>query len=125
MLVLSRKLNEKIRLGDEITVTVLRVSGNTIRLGIDAPRDVRVLRGELEPRDEAKSSLREVDKVVERPVADAAEDEPDWPACSVASSSPKSASLATTTTARTPRVAGGTLADFMPGSRKASLAASL
>ncbi len=48
MLVLSRKLNEKITIGENITITVVRVSGNTIRLGIDAPRDVRVVRGELE-----------------------------------------------------------------------------
>ncbi|QDS95385.1 hypothetical protein FF011L_41810 [Roseimaritima multifibrata] len=52
MLVLSRKLNEKIQLGDNITVTVLRIQGNTIRLGIEAPREVRVVRGELEPLEE-------------------------------------------------------------------------
>ncbi len=56
MLVLSRKLNEKIHLGDNITVTVLRVQGNTIRLGIDAPRDVRVLRGELEPLEQGRGA---------------------------------------------------------------------
>ncbi|QEG41619.1 carbon storage regulator [Roseimaritima ulvae] len=60
MLVLSRKLNEKIQLGDNITVTVLRVQGNTIRLGIDAPRDVRILRGELEPLDNHRKTKDEV-----------------------------------------------------------------
>jgi carbon storage regulator len=49
MLVLSRKENEKIKLGDNITVTVVRVSGDKVRLGIEAPSDVLVLRDELKP----------------------------------------------------------------------------
>ncbi|TWU45777.1 hypothetical protein Q31b_09530 [Novipirellula aureliae] len=48
MLVLSRKLNESIQIGDDITITLIRVEGGKVRLGIDAPRDVRVLRSELE-----------------------------------------------------------------------------
>lgn len=47
MLVLSRKDGESIRIGDNIVVTVVRTSGNTVRLGIEAPPDVPVLRGEL------------------------------------------------------------------------------
>jgi carbon storage regulator CsrA len=47
MLVLTRKLQEKIRIGSDITITVLRVKGNTVRIGVEAPRDVRVVRGEL------------------------------------------------------------------------------
>jgi carbon storage regulator CsrA len=56
MLVLSRKENEKICIGDNIVITVLRVRGNVIRLGIDAPQEVRVLRAELPslPQDQAK-----------------------------------------------------------------------
>ena len=50
MLVLSRKPNQKIQIGSEITVTVVKVRGNVIRLGIEAPRDVRVIRSELELR---------------------------------------------------------------------------
>ena len=49
MLVLSRKEAERIRLGDSIVVTVVRVSGDKVRLGIDAPPNVIVLREELEP----------------------------------------------------------------------------
>ncbi len=64
MLVLSRKLNEKIQLGDNITVTVLRVQGNTIRLGIDAPRDVRILRGELEPMDSHRKTKDQLFTVI-------------------------------------------------------------
>lgn len=47
MLVLSRKLKQSIRIGDSITVTILHVKGNTIRVGIDAPKDVRIMRSEL------------------------------------------------------------------------------
>ncbi len=49
MLVLTRKKNQKIVIGDNIIVTVLQVKGNSIQLGIEAPRDVRIMRGELEP----------------------------------------------------------------------------
>ncbi len=49
MLVLSRRETERIRLGESIVVTVVRVSGDKVRLGIEAPRDVLVLREELEP----------------------------------------------------------------------------
>jgi carbon storage regulator len=47
MLVLTRKYQEKIRIGDNITITVLRTKGKAVRLGIDAPADVPVIRGEL------------------------------------------------------------------------------
>ena len=47
MLVLSRKVGEKIVIGDNITVVVNRVSGNRISLGIEAPSNVRIIRGEL------------------------------------------------------------------------------
>jgi carbon storage regulator len=48
MLVLSRKQNERIRVGDSVVVTVVRVSGDKVRIGIEAPPHVRVLRDELE-----------------------------------------------------------------------------
>lgn len=47
MLVLTRKSQEKIQIGENITITILRVKGQAVRVGIDAPRDVRVLRTEL------------------------------------------------------------------------------
>jgi carbon storage regulator len=50
MLVLSRKQSQRIRLGKSIVVTVVRVSGDKVRLGIEAPADVLVLREELEQR---------------------------------------------------------------------------
>ncbi|MBC8356064.1 MAG: carbon storage regulator [Planctomycetes bacterium] len=54
MLVLSRKERERVRLGDSIVVTVVRVSGDRVRLGIEAPGDMLVLREELDP-DETKA----------------------------------------------------------------------
>ena len=47
MLILSRRLGECITIGDDIVVTVVGVSGNQIRLGISAPKAVRVLREEI------------------------------------------------------------------------------
>jgi carbon storage regulator CsrA len=64
MLVLTRKMQEQIRLGEEITITVLRIRGNTVKIGIEAPRGVRVIRGELpnfdgEPDEPESSSSSE------------------------------------------------------------------
>jgi carbon storage regulator CsrA len=47
MLVLTRKSQDSIRIGGNITVTVLRIKGNTVRIGIEAPESVRIVRGEL------------------------------------------------------------------------------
>jgi carbon storage regulator len=47
MLVLTRKLLEKLYIGDDICVTVVRLEGGQVRLGIDAPREVSVVRAEL------------------------------------------------------------------------------
>ena len=47
MLVLSRKVGEKLIIGDNITVVVSRVSGNRVTIGIEAPPEVRIVRGEL------------------------------------------------------------------------------
>ena len=57
MLVLSRRESERVRLGDQIVVTVIRVAGDRVRLGIDAPSDVRILREELEPESPSPSML--------------------------------------------------------------------
>uniref|UniRef100_A0A7C2K2D2 Translational regulator CsrA n=1 Tax=Schlesneria paludicola TaxID=360056 RepID=A0A7C2K2D2_9PLAN len=47
MLVLSRKPGEKILIGDNVTVTIVRIGPNTVRLGIDAPREMNIVREEL------------------------------------------------------------------------------
>jgi len=51
MLVLSRREHERIKLGDAIVVTVIQVAGDRVRLGIEAPSEIRILRCELEPED--------------------------------------------------------------------------
>ena len=47
MLVLRRKADQSIHIGDEIRITVVRIRGNRVKLGIEAPGEVSVLRGEL------------------------------------------------------------------------------
>ena len=55
MLVLSRKVGERIHVGDEIVLEIRRIAGNRGTVALDAPRHVRILRGELE------SAAREFD----------------------------------------------------------------
>ena len=85
MLVLTRKLQEKIQIGPNVTVTILRLKGNVVQVGIDAPKDVRILRAELREFDSSEraaalsSRLPKVgpvtDPLVEEPAAAKAEPE--------------------------------------------------
>ncbi len=47
MLVLSRKIGEKIRIGEDIVITLVSIKGDKIRVGIEAPEEVKILREEL------------------------------------------------------------------------------
>lgn len=51
MLVLSRKEGEKLVIGDNITLVVSKIAGNRVTLGIEAPADVKIMRGELAVKD--------------------------------------------------------------------------
>jgi carbon storage regulator len=56
MLILTRRVGETLMIGDEVTVTVLALSGNQVRLGINAPRDVAVHREEIYERVQKEKS---------------------------------------------------------------------
>lgn len=56
MLVLTRKTQERIQIGDNVTITVVRIKGNTVRVGIEAPQEVRVVRGELAEKESVDTS---------------------------------------------------------------------
>jgi carbon storage regulator len=56
MLVLSRRLNEQLLIGDSIVVTIVRVSCDEVRIGIQAPREMDIVRSELRESDEARGS---------------------------------------------------------------------
>jgi carbon storage regulator len=68
MLVLSRKETEELVISDQIRIRVLRISGGTIRLGIEAPKDVSVRRAELAAREpmelETAEELSELSSVI-------------------------------------------------------------
>lgn len=55
MLVLSRKVGDSIKIGDNIEIVVNRISGNRVTIGVEAPKDVRILRGEVELELDADS----------------------------------------------------------------------
>ena len=58
MLILTRRINESLVIGDDVTVTVLGVKGNHVRIGVDAPRDVSVHREELAQKDDKTPTSR-------------------------------------------------------------------
>ena len=63
MLVLSRKENERIWIGDNISVTVVRIAGGGVHLGIEAPEEIPIVREEL--KEELNTELREAPKQVD------------------------------------------------------------
>ncbi len=54
MLILTRRVSESLMIGDEVTITVLGVKGNQVRLGVNAPKDVAVHREEIYERIRAE-----------------------------------------------------------------------
>ena len=67
MLVLSRKEGEQLLIGDDIVITISRISGNRVAVGIDAPRDIRIVRGELEKHEVAKGGVAPMSASMEDP----------------------------------------------------------
>ena len=67
MLILTRRVGEKLVIGDNVTVTVLGVKGHQVRIGIDAPRDVSVNREEIYQRILKEKNALNGDKRVKTP----------------------------------------------------------
>lgn len=57
MLVLSRKVGERVNIGGNVVVVITRMAGNRVTIGIEAPDDVRIIRGELPPKGDTVSRL--------------------------------------------------------------------
>lgn len=69
MLVLTRKIGERIRIGDDITLVVTKMAGNRVTLGIEAPKEMRIVRGELQQFVDAFAGEHAEQAEVEVPVA--------------------------------------------------------
>ena len=70
MLILTRRVNETLNIGDDVQVTVLGVKGNQVRIGINAPRDVAVHREEFYLRIKREERLKEGGAVSENEKSD-------------------------------------------------------
>jgi carbon storage regulator len=67
MLVLSRKVGERIWIGPDISVTIVRIAGGAVRLGINAPPELAVVREELKERIEAEQALADAQSIAVEP----------------------------------------------------------
>ena len=68
MLVLSRKLGEKIQIGKDIVINILNIEGGTIKIGIEAPKKVTILRMEVFEKiqqENIESASKEIDRITD------------------------------------------------------------
>jgi len=66
MLILTRRVDERIFIGEDITLCVLDIEGNRVRLGLDAPKEVAILREELRQTGEASNDALHRESKVNR-----------------------------------------------------------
>ena len=66
MLILTRKVDEKLRVGDDVTITVISVKGHQVRFGIEAPRDVAVNREEIHQKILEERENEKVTSIIPR-----------------------------------------------------------
>ncbi|KAB2841619.1 MAG: carbon storage regulator CsrA [Melioribacteraceae bacterium] len=68
MLVLKRKINEEIKIGSDIVIKIISTSDNQVKIGIDAPKSIQILRGEV--YEKIKESTLQAAKVSVQPTVD-------------------------------------------------------
>lgn len=73
MLVLTRKPQETIQIGDNITITIIKTKGKAVRIGIEAPKDISVLRGELVAAEISGAGTKEDRKLKESKIEETSE----------------------------------------------------
>lgn len=65
MLVLNRGVDESIAIGDSIVVTVLKIEGDQVKIGIQAPKEIKILRGEI--REAVLDQIKIQEKMIQNP----------------------------------------------------------